>query len=1084
MEVRYNNRTGCIVICNKPKKTEGGNLGGNLGDTDPTLLSLSDLEEKGIVKKISEDKYKSLQGFNIEANTQLIIRQSQVLLLEHNIELYGILENHGKIIQSNEMSIPITDSDISSITMIENSELDNDGTIIVDSFLSSPGDKRSTIYQYSVLIANNIAIGNNTTVENKGNILVYKIFNIGVHNVQSSTLTGKFTNTGNISTNTLQISDSEYLVNKGTITPYNSANSGIVLMRLPPDGKSCATNTFDNAPNMPIYSTCNDADKDSIQKLSNVEYSSLVDFASQHSTQINFTSCSDGTTDHCFSTKGNLDIDGNTILNINKGEQLLIDYDLTINGKIVNNGVISYNTDPGTDGPSSKNTLNIENGGILMNNSTITYAHINVKRGFLFNEEKGDILCKDLVEGNNDNNDFTNITEIYNNASLSAFNNYSYIKENGKFINDKGGTLKLRYNMYLNNFRSYFSNAGHIFNTSDPQKDLIIGTGSQENGCKGGNYVDAGGILGPKIEITDDCFPPPKYSCLNTTGTCSVDPNGQYSTLTECNANCSPPPSKCTIYKTPSGGTCLLAAQTQNSSITIDGSGKNKYSPYMVCNITKNTNCDPSTLQVGDILNVNVDGTEGNTACDICKETKYTCIKGTCTPDPNGNSPQKCVSTCKPPIPPCGEYTTPDKGTCLIAAQLQNPNLTIPGDSKGNNKYSPYMVCNITKNTNCDPNTLKQGDILKVNVKGTKGNTACDMCRPPPLPPAPAYDPSQVKFWYHRSGYEATQFPKAEMITKGDNNTRKFNAIVFFTGAMGPNITDHTLQPKAYIDHDGTDKNTNWMKGVIGNPSDKAFKTNMANFFNLPINPINYKALPDNIFEKGTKKWLNLYGGITYIPAGQTKHLSYVGQSDLNWLSQKGVLQEYKNLGWDGLSLDLENINLGTDPIKAAKSITDFFDAIKANGLLGAVSTSLFGNTASMFNGFDKAGNPVPAYGLGNIDSLTTFIKELGQYKFDMYNPQLYDTDGLNLTQAVGTGNCGWPDYWPAPNTIAPVVPSNLATTFRGADNEGSSSGGFVFPGQGSSRSKGRGGFGLWSENNTITQNFAQIPITPICKAA
>ena len=34
MEVRYNNRTGCIVICNKPKKTEGGNLGDSLGDSN------------------------------------------------------------------------------------------------------------------------------------------------------------------------------------------------------------------------------------------------------------------------------------------------------------------------------------------------------------------------------------------------------------------------------------------------------------------------------------------------------------------------------------------------------------------------------------------------------------------------------------------------------------------------------------------------------------------------------------------------------------------------------------------------------------------------------------------------------------------------------------------------------------------------------------------------------------------------------------------------------------------------------------------------------------------------------------------
>ena len=82
--------------------------------------------------------------------------------------------------------------------------------------------------------------------------------------------------------------------------------------------------------------------------------------------------------------------------------------------------------------------------------------------------------------------------------------------------------------------------------------------------------------------------------------------------------------------------------------------------------------------------------------------------------------------------------------------------------------------------------------------------TECQSNCSSPSPP-PAYDKAQVKLWYDRTG-ESLQ-PTIDMTNGiGKNNTRKFNAIVSFTGSMGPNITDFSLQSVAQISYTGEDQ--------------------------------------------------------------------------------------------------------------------------------------------------------------------------------------------------------------------------------------------------------------------------------------
>ena len=356
---------------------------------------------------------------------------------------------------------------------------------------------------------------------------------------------------------------------------------------------------------------------------------------------------------------------------------------------------------------------------------------------------------------------------------------------------------------------------------------------------------------------------------------------------------------------------------------------------------------------------------------------------------------------------------------------------------------------------------------------GCTDGSQCYSCNEPG-PPAP-----QLKMWIDRIGEGLD--PTISMTTGDVNKTGKFNAILAFTGSMGLNITDPNYGADAtvYPNTEKTDPvNTNWMADRIGNPGDPSFKDNMRKYFNVPDR---YKSLSPDVYETDTKLWLNAYGGNTWNGQAAISPLSYMGNDDIAWLSQQEVLQELKDLGWHGLSIDVENINLGTDATKAADTIKNFFTQITNNGLLSAINTSTFGSTEALEYGFDQWGYPLKDLGI-NTNGLNTFITELGKYNFYMWNPQLYDAAGLKLlTESASSYNCDWAKLWTGPKIIAPLVPANLANTFEGANKEGSTSGGWVFIDQGSSRNNGRAGFGLWAEPSTISQDNTPIPNTPKC---
>lgn len=280
----------------------------------------------------------------------------------------------------------------------------------------------------------------------------------------------------------------------------------------------------------------------------------------------------------------------------------------------------------------------------------------------------------------------------------------------------------------------------------------------------------------------------------------------------------------------------------------------------------------------------------------------------------------------------------------------------------------------------------------------------------------------------------------------------KFNAIMFFTGAMGLNATGGSPT----IDR-------TWMQDDIPVGAGD-FDQQMETFFSVPQS---FESLDETLFVDETQLWLNAYGGNSD---------KIIGPADLAWLGDDAVLTKLKSMGWDGISVDVENINLGSDPTAAAGAITALFDAFTKNGLLGAINTSTFGDTQAL-----ESCTPDCDPGLGG-SGLTPFLTQLGKYEFDVWNPQLYDGSGVTFVTSAGElWNCPNALLWTGPKLIAPLIRADIGNTFVGADNPGSASGGWVFSGQGTART-GLAGFGLWPEDSTVTSASPAPAATPACE--
>jgi len=61
MKVIYNNRTGCIVICKEPEKTEGGNLGDSMENLQQTYNYCG----KGFVEAMDNCKSASISCLDV-----------------------------------------------------------------------------------------------------------------------------------------------------------------------------------------------------------------------------------------------------------------------------------------------------------------------------------------------------------------------------------------------------------------------------------------------------------------------------------------------------------------------------------------------------------------------------------------------------------------------------------------------------------------------------------------------------------------------------------------------------------------------------------------------------------------------------------------------------------------------------------------------------------------------------------------------------------------------------------------------------------------------------------------------------------